>query len=304
MWRSARRTFVASLLAEAAGAVGLAGVLLFGRQLATELAADPPVDSLRDVLPEAIGLAVSLLISGLSLVVVRHLRWLVAEQVSRHVQDEIAGIASSVDYERYEQQDFHDLLSRSNSQASESSYQIVYNLLSLFTVLATGVVVLLVLIRTVPEVLPALVLIAVPSLIAARASARLGFRVTYDLTPNDRLRHYLYSALTERTAARELRVFGLSDVLHSRWEKLYDDRMKRISGLVRQAGDLQRAWRCSWERCSSVRSFSSSCRLRSTGASHSEMPPSPSSLSSSSTNQLRTAASASGSASPVEPLPG
>ena len=171
---------------------------------------------------------------GLSLVVVRHLRWLVAEQVSRHVQDEIAGIASSVDYERYEQQDFHDLLSRSNSQASESSYQIVYNLLSLFTVLATGVVVLLVLIRTVPEVLPALVLIAVPSLIAARASARLGFRVTYDLTPNDRLRHYLYSALTERTAARELRVFGLSDVLHSRWEKLYDDRMKRISGLVRR----------------------------------------------------------------------
>lgn len=232
VWRSARLTFVVSLLAEAAGAIGLAGVLLIGRELATELAADPPVDSLRDVLPEAIGLAASLLVSGVAGVVVRHLRALVAEQVSRQVQHEIVAIASSVDYERYEDQDFHDLLSRANSQASDSSYQIVYNLLSLFTVFATAVVVLLVLIRSVPEVLPALVLIAVPSVIAARASARLAFQLSLELTPNDRLRHYLFSALTEKAAARELRVFDLARVLDTRWERLYDDRMKRINRLV------------------------------------------------------------------------
>ena len=141
-------------------------------------------------------------------------------------------MASSVDYERYEEAEFHDLLSRSEEQASESSYQLVYDLLSLVNILGTSVVVLMVLVGAVPEVLPALLLIAVPSVIAARASARLAFQTTYDLTPNDRLRTDLFSALTGKETARELRVFGIAELVRSRWERLYDERMDRIRRLV------------------------------------------------------------------------
>ena len=141
-------------------------------------------------------------------------------------------MASSVDYERYEEAEFHDLLSRSEEQASESSYQLVYDLLSLVNILGTSVVVLMVLVGAVPEVLPALLLIAVPSVIAARASAHLAFQTTYDLTPNDRLRTDLFTALTGKRTARELRVFGIAGLVRSRWDRLYDERMDRIRALV------------------------------------------------------------------------
>jgi ATP-binding cassette subfamily B protein len=234
VWRSARGVFLLSLVAEVVGALGLGGVLLFGRQLVSQLTGDPPVGALSDVLPETLGLGASLMLSGLATVVVRQTRWLVAEQVTRHVQEEIIAVSTAVDYESYERQDFHDHLNRANTQAAESSYQLVYSVLNLTNLLATSVVVVGVLIGSVPEVLGALVLIALPAIVAARASARLAFQTTYELTPNDRLRFYLYRVLTGRAEARELRVFGLGDVLHRRWDRLYDERMRRIRTLVRR----------------------------------------------------------------------
>ena len=234
VWRAARGDFIRSLAAEAVGALGLAGVLLFGRRVVIQLTSDPPVNELRDALPATAGLGVSLIVMGLATVLVRESRWLVAEQVTRHVQEEIIAVSSTVDYEVYEEQQFHDELNRSNAEASESSYQLVYDMLSLFNLLATSVVVVIVLIGTVPEVLGVLVLIALPSVVAARVSARLAFQTTYELTPSDRLRFYLYRALTGKTEARELRVFGLGGVLRRRWQRQYDERMRRIRGLVRR----------------------------------------------------------------------
>jgi ATP-binding cassette subfamily B protein len=234
VWRAARGTFVFSLAVEIIGALGLAGVLLFGRQLVTRLTNGVPVDELADVLPETLGLGLCLLVSGLAAAVVRQTRWLVAEQVTRHVQQEIIDVSSTVDYERFEQGEFHDLLNRSNTRASESSYQLAYDVLNLFNMLVTSVVVVGVLVQAVPAVLGVLLLIAVPSVAAARASARLAFQTIYELTPNDRLRFYLYRALTGKTEARELRVFGLAGVLRRRWDDLYDERMTRIRALVKR----------------------------------------------------------------------
>jgi ATP-binding cassette, subfamily B, bacterial len=234
VWQAARREFGISLVAEGIGALGLAGVLLFGRQLVSELTGDPPAESLGDVLPATAGLAVSLLASGLATVFVRQMRWLLAERVTRRIQEEVIGVSTSVDYELYEQQRFHDQLSRSNARAAESSYQLAYDVLMLTNVVATSTAVIVVLVESVPEVLGALVVIALPLVLAARASARLAFRTTYELTPNDRLRSYLYRALTGKPEARELRVFGIAPMLRRRWDALYDERMGRLHGLLRR----------------------------------------------------------------------
>ena len=232
VWHAARRPFLVSLIAELIAAAALAGVLFSGRDLVTRLTSADPVDQLADVLPATIVLGASLIVSGLAAVVSRQARYLVGEQVTRHVQTEIADVSTSVNFERYEEQRFHDLLNRSNMQASTSSYQLVYDLLSLVNVLATSVVVVIVLLTSVPEVLGALLLIGIPAVIAARASARIAFQATYELTPNDRLRFSLYRALTEKAHARELRVFGLADVLRRRWSRLYDERMQRLRSVV------------------------------------------------------------------------
>lgn len=234
VWQAARPTFLLSLAGEVIGAVALAGVLWFGRDLVTGLTGDEPASELADIVPATIGLGVALAVSGIVTVVVRQLRWVVAEQVTRHVQGEIVAVTTTVDYEVFEQPDFHDRLNRADEQAAESSYELVYALLALANLVATSVVVVLVLARTVPEVLGALVLIAVPSVLAARISARLAYQTTYELTPDDRLRHYLYGALTGKAEAREQRVFALGTALRDRWDRLHDVRMGRIRTLVRR----------------------------------------------------------------------
>jgi ATP-binding cassette, subfamily B, bacterial len=229
---SAKREFLQSVAAELIAAAALAGVLLFGRELALRLTDGPPVDGLGDVLPATLGLVISLVVSGVTTVVGREMRYLVSEKVTRHVQEEIVTVSTTVDYERYEQPDFNDQLNRSNAQAAQSSYQLVYDLLNLVNLLATSVAVVAVLVRSVPEVLPVLALVALPSALAARASARLAYQTTYDLTPSDRLRFSLFRALTGKGTARELRVFHLQDVLRQRWDRLYDERMRRLRHLA------------------------------------------------------------------------
>lgn len=232
MWQAARRDLLTSLFAEVVGAAALAGVLLFGRQLVLDLTSEPGVARLGDVLPETIGLGASLIVSGLAAVVVRQARWLVSEEVTRHVEEEIIATSTAVPYQLFEEAGFHDQLTRSNSQASQSSYQLVYDVLDLANVAATSIVVVVVLVTSVPEVLAALLLIAVPAVAAARVSARLAYETTYQLTPDDRLRRYLYGALTTKAAAREVRLFGLADMLRQRWERLYGVRLGRVRRLI------------------------------------------------------------------------
>jgi ATP-binding cassette, subfamily B, bacterial len=221
------------LAGEVVGAAALAALLLFGRRLVEQLT-EGDVTQVADVVPVTLGLGLALVISTLASVFVRQARYLVAEKVTRHVQEEIVAVSISIDFELYEQQAFNDALNRSNAQASQNSYQLVYDLLNLFGVFATSVAVTFVLVTTVPEVLGVLLLIAVPAIVAARASARLAFEASYELTPDDRLRFSLYRALTGKGHAQELRVFGLAGVLRSRWDRLYDTRIERLQQVVKR----------------------------------------------------------------------
>jgi ATP-binding cassette subfamily B protein len=236
VWQAAREPFAFSIFLEVLAAISLGGVLLFGRQVVTKLTADPPVSQTSDMLPATVGLAVSLAVSGITTVALRHVRLLLSERVARHIQAEIVQVASTVPYQLFEDQHFHDQLTRSNAEASRSAYQLVFDVMNLLNVAATSIVVVLVLVRTVPEVLPVLVLLALPSVAAARASARIAYRTAWDLTPDDRLRFYLFDALTRRQEARELRVFQLANPLGQRWNRLYDERLRRLRALsIRRA---------------------------------------------------------------------
>jgi ATP-binding cassette subfamily B protein len=233
VWSSAPRDFLWSVALELIIAVSLAVTLLAGRELIALFTQPGPIDT-AEVLPAVLVLGAAMIVSGISQVALREARTLIAEQTVRTTQDEIVDIATSVSFERYESGEFHDLLQRANSEAVQASYRIVTDLLSLLNVVFTSIAVLFVLSTTVPEILPALVLVAVPFALAARVSAQLGFRVKYDLTTSDRLRSYLYRALTAKPSAKELRVFGLASPLRTRWSRLYEDRVQRLRGLARK----------------------------------------------------------------------
>lgn len=233
VWRAAPRDLLWSVALALIVAVSLAVTLLAGRQIIERFTQPGSIET-ADVLPAVLVLGGAMIVSGISQVALREARTLIAEQTVQTTQNEIVDVATSVDYERYESGEFHDLLQRSNTEAVQASYGIVADLFNLLNVVFTSIAVLFVLWTTVPEILAALVLVAVPFTLAARVSAQLAFRVKYDLTTSDRLRNYLYRALTDKPAAKEVRVFALAHPLWTRWFGLYEDRVQRLRGLARK----------------------------------------------------------------------
>ncbi|MGI9615895.1 MAG: ABC transporter ATP-binding protein [Acidimicrobiales bacterium] len=229
---AAPREFVLTVGAQIAGAVALAAVLLCGRDLATALTGPSPPETISELLPTILCLAVALFLSGLSVVIDREARFVLGELVARHLETEIIHVAGSVDYERFEEQRFNDLLTRAGDEGASSAEQIVYDLLALISSFATSVALLFVLATAVPSVLPVLVLVAIPFVLAARASAGLAFRTTYELTPSDRLRFAIFGTLVGSWEGKEIRVFGLQEPLRRRWSALYDDRTRRLRSVA------------------------------------------------------------------------
>jgi ATP-binding cassette, subfamily B, bacterial len=223
-----------TLVAQIVGAAALAVVLFSGRAIVERLTAANPSTSLRDFIPAIAYLTVSLFLAGLSTVVAKETRLLVGECVSRRLEAEIIDIGSSVDYEQFERQQFHDLLDRANNQGAQSALQVVYDILNLINAFATSIALIVVVATSVPQVLPGLAVISIPFLFAARRTARVAFRTYYELTPRDRLRFYLYRALTGKREAKELRVLNLHGPLRQRWSTLCNERLQRMRDLVKR----------------------------------------------------------------------
>lgn len=232
VWVAAPREFMLTLGAQLVGSVALAVVLLCGRAIAGELTGADPPDSVTTLLPTVLCLGVALFLSGLSVVVDREARFVLGELVARHLEGEIIEIAGSVDYERFEEQRFNDLLARAGDEGAESAEQIVFDLLALVSSLTTSIALVFVLATAVPSVLPVLVLVAVPFVLAARASANVAFRTTYELTASDRLRHSLFGTLVGSLEGKEVRVFGLQEPLRRRWSALFIDRTRRLRAVA------------------------------------------------------------------------
>ena len=228
VWGAAPLPFALTLTAQLAGAAALFVVLLAGRSVATALTGADPPTSISELLPAVVALGAGLFVAGMGVVIDREARFVLGELVVHRFQEEIVEIAGSVDYERFEEQEFHDLLERAGDQGAQSSMQMVYDLLALVSSALTSASLLIVLGSTVPSILPVLVLVAIPFVLATRASARLAYPMVYDLTPDDRLRFALFGSLAGKRGAKEVRVFDLHEPLRRRWVGLFEDRARRL----------------------------------------------------------------------------
>lgn len=230
--RAAKRELWIGIVFEAVAAAALIIILVSGREVVASLTEGGADLELRDVLPETIALAGGLALAGIAGVLVREFRVLVGQLAAQETQRRVVHVATRVPYQELETAEFHDLLRRANSEGSSSSHQVVTSVLSLTNVALTSTSIIILLAVTVPEVLGALVLVAVPFGLAARAAARMGYRMSLALTPSDRLRAYLHSVLTTIAPAKEIRVLGLGPALTDRWDKLYEERIQELRSLT------------------------------------------------------------------------
>ena len=192
---------------------------LFDRSLAVYEGNLPVADLLVWIAPWAV-LAFAQQALGLDLF------YLLVERLKQEMEDrlltQLQRKASTLRLEIFERADFHDVLRRAQEAASPGFFlNLIGEIHSIITGMLTTVSVALVVGLWNPLLLIAIALVAVPPPLVQMLQGKTTFLLKREQTQRERLRAYLERILTERTAAKEVRVFSLGSTLLGWWEHLY-----------------------------------------------------------------------------------
>ncbi len=151
---------------------------------------------------------------------------LLVERLKQEMEDrlltQLQRKASVLRLEIFERADFHDVLRRAQEAATPGFFLILIGEIHMIiTGMLTVVSVALVVGLWNPLLLVAIALVSVPPPLARALQEKNTFLLKREQTQRERLRSYLEHILTERAAAKEVRIFNLGSALLGWWEHLY-----------------------------------------------------------------------------------
>ena len=151
---------------------------------------------------------------------------LLVERLKQEMEDrlltQLQRKASVLRLETFERADFHDVLRRAQEAASPGFFlNLIGEIHTIITGTLTVASVALVVGLWNPLLLIAIALVSVPPPLARILQEKNTFLLKREQTQRERLRAYLERILTERAAAKEVRVFNLGAALLGWWEHLY-----------------------------------------------------------------------------------
>ena len=192
---------------------------LFDRSLAVYEGHLPVADMLVWIAPWAV-LAFAQVVLGWDLL------YLLVERLKQEMEDQLLTQlqrkASVLRLETFERADFHDVLRRAQEAATPGFFlNLIGEIHTIITGMLTAVSVALVVGLWNPLLLIAIALVSVPPPLAQMLQGKTTFLLKREQTQRERLRAYLERILTERAAAKEVRVFNLGLTLLGWWEHLY-----------------------------------------------------------------------------------
>ena len=168
-------------------------------------------------------------------------RLILLERVKQELEDQLLEQlqvkSRALHLETFERADFHDLLRRAQEAAKPGFFLNLFGeIRTIFTGTVTAVSVATVVGLWNPVLLVAVVLVSLPPPLMCMIHDRGRFYTFRRATQAQRLRGYLERTLTERDAAKEVRVFGLGPALTGWWVYLY----WRVADAIYQ--QLRRNW--------------------------------------------------------------
>ena len=151
---------------------------------------------------------------------------LLVERLKQEMEDQLLTQlqrkANVLRLETFERADFHDVLRRAQEAATPGFFfSLIGEIHMIITGTLTVVSVALVVGLWNPLLLIAIALVSVPPPLARILQGKNTFLLKREQTQRERLRAYLERILTERAAAKEVRVFNLGSALLGWWEHLY-----------------------------------------------------------------------------------
>ena len=226
-----RELWISSLL-QVVAALGLGAQLLLARHLLGALSG-PPVTMVH-LLPTLIGLAGSTTLVNASNASRVEQQRLLGELVSRHASQQVIDVAGAVELLEYDDPGFHDRLQRARLNAAIRPAQMVNGVVGLISAVLGIVVIAGTLFVLSPSLLLVVLVAYVPLLIAASRASRLNYALSVSQTARERSRNYLFTVVTEKSAAAEIRAFGLVDVLKAQYAQLYAELVDDLRAVARQ----------------------------------------------------------------------
>jgi ATP-binding cassette subfamily B protein len=235
VWAAGRRELLVVLAIKTVNGLGLAAVLLLGKEvLDGVIAAGRSGAGASTVLPTLLLLTIVMAGLGFLSAIGREHREILAELTSRHAQSQIIDVACAVELEAYETPAFHNRLARAAGGGQFRPWQVVEGLTGLAGA-AIGIAgITLALLALQPWLVPPVLAASVPLLIAVAKGGELMFGFRHRMTEAERRRNYLYMLLSGKDAAKELRAFGLAGFLRERFDRLYDEHMDELRKVARR----------------------------------------------------------------------
>ncbi len=156
-------------------------------------------------------------------------------RVESHVHALIMRKCSTLDAAFYESPKYLDLLERAVRGALMNSLSFMWGFYFLVQA-AISLVATIAVLSTIHWVIPvAMVVSALPQLIATSWFARRGWALENSLSTHHRLLKYLTALMSERQAANEVRLFGLSDYFIPRFRQVNEQRLRREQSFTRKS---------------------------------------------------------------------
>ena len=233
VWRASPRQLSLLTALQVLNGAGIAALLLVGsRVVAAVLRADRLDLGVGTVLPSLVALLVISAVLSFGDAIRTELQRLLGEAASRHAQDRIIEVAMDVDLEAYERPQFHDRLQRAQVAAQGRPLNLVTGVTGLVGSVVGVVGLVVALAALAPALVPIVLVGYIPLWFAAVRNSQATHRFGWQMTPADRLRHYLASLLTWKGNAQELRVFALGPYVRRRYDGLYDERMRSLRAVA------------------------------------------------------------------------
>lgn len=157
------------------------------------------------------------------------------ERAGVRLQQLIIARAGSVPLEQYEQAEFYDRLQRAQQAATWRSFVIFDNMLSTVERIVDALSLLVLILMAHYSIAILLTLGAIPVTISHLRRGKETYALRRRQTPRQRKAQYHVEVLTNREAAKEIRLYGLGKYLTDRWEELASQlRRERLDLTVRQ----------------------------------------------------------------------
>ena len=233
-WRAGRRPLLVSVLLQVGAGVGLGAQLLVGRRLLAALLAGGNRATFSALLPDLVVLGVVGALVAFANLARSEEQRLLGELVARYSAGQVLETSCAVELIAFEHPEFADRLHRAQLNAQIRPTQVANGLLGvlggLFAV--AGIAAALAVLQ---PIFLAVVLVAyVPAWLASNRGTRILHDFAVLQTEGDRRRNYLFGVLSRRQEAAEVRSFGLAGFLRRQHDHLYDERIAKLSAVIRR----------------------------------------------------------------------